>query len=218
MTPADPGWTSWYVISTAFRKPSTSFRTLLSSSPRFPPEHKMKRLRTIGWSRRVRSVKSDLPAILAMRRNLIPAAERFVRSTGAVGRRTHFTQSDARNGTRIRTTKAVGRLRQSVTAASSFPTAPVPRVVLSESLVLVVGQYLTPYVVRHSEKTCESVSGSQNDSSEQSTGAESGYCFEPCRSPRGGQSERSEGSSPESPSGGDEALERAAAGSAGDGS
>lgn len=167
----------------------------------------MKRLRTIGWSRRVRSVKSGLSAILAMRRNLSPAEERFVRSNVVMGRRTHFTQSDARNGTRIRMTKAVGRQRQSVTAASSFPTAPVPRVVLSESLVRVVGQHLTPYPVRHSEKTCESVSRSQNDSSEQSTGAESGYCFEPCRSPRGGQSDRSEGSFSESPSGGDGALE-----------
>ena len=69
--------------------------------------------------------------------------------------------------------------RQSVTATATFPTATVHLIVIVARLLRIVRQHITPYVVRHSEKPDESNSGSQNDSSEQSSSAESENSFEP---------------------------------------
>lgn len=68
--------------------------------------------------------------------------------------------------------------RQSVTAASTFPTTQTPSIVVVARLLRIVRPHLTPYLARHSEKPVESFPGSQNDSSEQSRVAESEYCFE----------------------------------------
>ena len=78
-----------------------------------------------------------------------------------------------------------GPLRQSVTDTASFPTATVPRIVIIARLLRIVRHFVTPYLVRHSEKTNESIPGSQNDSLEQSPPAESENSFKPWRSSEG---------------------------------
>ena len=68
--------------------------------------------------------------------------------------------------------------RQSVTDAESFPTATVHLIVSVARFLWITGRHITPYVVGDSKKANESISVSQNDSSEQSRSAEPENSFE----------------------------------------